>query len=85
MTHWRITWGHQSWTDRDVNGAHLVAVADLLEQDSWTSISPWTGPKSLAAWIVVLVASQGRELDDALAEVYSAPAADIIAALTTVD
>jgi hypothetical protein len=39
----------------------------------------------LAAWIVVLVASQGRELDDALAEVYSAPAAKILAALSTLD
>jgi hypothetical protein len=85
MTYWRITWGDHSWTDSDVSGAHLVAVADLLEQDSWTSISPWTGPKSLAAWIVVLVASQGRELDDALAEVYSAPAAKILAALSTPD
>lgn len=85
MNKWRITWGDNSWTDSDVLGAHLVAVADLLEQDSWTSISPWTGPKSLAAWIVVLVASQGRDLDETIAEVYSAPAADVIAALTTVD
>ena len=85
MNRWRITWGDESWTDSDVNGAHLVAVADLLEQDSWTSISPWTGPKSLAAWLVVLVASKGRDLDDTIAEIYSAPAAQIVAALSTAD
>ena len=83
MNHWRITWGDKSWTDNDVTGAHLVAVADLLEQDSWTSVTPWTGPKALAAWIVVLVASQGRDLDETLAEVYSAPASQLVGELST--
>lgn len=82
MQPWTITWGDRTWTDQDVTAAHLVAVADLLGADSWTSASPWTGPKALAAWIAVLVAASKGDLDEALAEVYAASGGTLLGALT---
>lgn len=85
MKNWKITWGGHSWTDEDVTAAHLVAVADILGGDSWTSASPWTGPKALAAWVTVLLGIATGDLDEALAEVYSASGARLIGALSNRD
>ncbi len=84
MNKWKITWDEHQWTDDQVLGAHLVAVADLLGGDSWTSISPWSGVKALSAWIVVLLTSvNGGDADEALAEVYGATGAKILGSLAT--
>ena len=84
MNKWTITWDEHKWTDDDVLGAHLVAVADVLGADSWTAISPWTGVKALSAWIVVLLAStNGGDMDEALKNVYGASGAKLVGALAT--
>lgn len=82
MKPWKLTWGEQSWTDEDVTAAHLIAVADMLGADSWTSASPWTGPKSLGAWVAVLLASASGDLEAAMTEVYGASGTKFIGALT---
>jgi hypothetical protein len=82
MKPWRITWGDRSWTDEDVTAAHLISVADLLGVDSWETASPWTGPKSLGAWVAVLLASATADLDAAISEVYGASGTKFIGALT---
>lgn len=80
MTPWTITFGDHTWTDEQVTTAHAVAVAELIG-DTWDAVSPWTGPKSLAAWIAVLEAARvgGKDaFETAVVAVYSLP----IAALT---
>ena len=86
LQNWKITWGDNSWTDLDVTGAHLVAVADLLGADDWKSTSPWNGPKALAAWCVALISPLHKgDLDKALAEVYGAPGMKLLSALSSRD
>lgn len=83
---WQIKWDDNTWTDENVLGAHLVAVADLIGADSWTAVSPWTGIKALAAWCVVLLSTtDGYDLDSALTAVYGAPGAKVVGALSTRD
>lgn len=78
---WVITWGERSWSDEDVTAAHMVAVDDLLGGSSWTSASPWTGPKTLAAWVAVLLGTSTGDLEGAIAEVYAASGAQLVGAL----
>jgi hypothetical protein len=86
LRNWKITWGDNSWTDLDVTGAHLVAVADLLGADDWKSTSPWNGPKALAAWCVIFVSSLYEgDIDKALTVVYSASAEQLLSALSSRD
>lgn len=72
MKPWTITFDGRSWTDEDASTAYAVAVADLIG-DSWDAVSPWTGPKSLAAWITVLSATSADDLGRALMAVYAMP------------
>lgn len=59
-----ITWGDRSWTDEQCASAHVIAVADVLGTEGF-EVSPWDGPKQLAAWIAVLLAaSRVSELDE---------------------
>lgn len=82
MKSWKLTWGERSWTDEDVTAAHLIAVAELLGEDAWTSTTPWSGPKALGAWITVLLASATGDLDEAMSDVYGAQGAKFIGALS---
>lgn len=82
MKRWSIVWGDKTWTHRDARGAHLAMVAEL-SGDAWDSVSPWSGPRALQAWIVAFVATgNGGDLPAALAAVYAAPLDQFIDALT---
>lgn len=76
MRDWQITYGDKSWTDRDALVAHVVAVAELIG-DTWDAVSPWSGPRSLAAWVAVLVAADTGNLDQAVRDVYGMPVTDL--------
>lgn len=83
MTPWKITFGEHVWTDDQVLTAHAVTVAELIG-DTWDVVSPWTGPKSLAAWIAVLeAATVGGDgaLEAAVVAVYRLPIAELAACL----
>lgn len=69
MKGWTITWGEHVFTDEDATTANLIAVSDLLGDD-WNNISPWNGPRVLAAWLAVLLATKSGDLDAALSVVY---------------
>ena len=76
-----ITWGERSWTDEDIVGSDLADLT-LLLQGSWEVLDPWAHPVSLMAYIAVLEhRSSGRDMDEVFAEVQSAKAADILAAI----
>lgn len=82
MKPWTITFEDRTWTDEQASTAHAVAVAELIG-DSWDAVSPWTGPKSLAAWLTVLVASEpGWDLEKALRLVYALPISELGGCLT---
>lgn len=82
MRDWSITWGEQTWTSEDAKGAHLSIVAELTG-DSWEAISPWSGPRSLQAWIAAFLATEnGGDLPAAIAAVYAAPVGDFVDALS---
>lgn len=82
MKDWSITWGENTWTSEQAKGAHLSIVSELTG-DAWDAISPWSGPRSLQAWIVAFLATEnGGDLAAAMAAVYVAPVSDFIDALT---
>lgn len=82
MKNWSITWGERTWTSDDAKGAHLSIVSELTG-DAWDAVSPWSGPRSLQAWIVAFLATEnGGDLASALAVVYGAPVGDFVDALS---
>lgn len=80
MKAWTITFGNKSWTDRQVSTAHAVAVADLVG-DNWDAVSPWTGPRVLAAWLAVLITSDTGDLDASVKAVYALPIDELVGCL----
>lgn len=81
MSTWKITYKDQTWTDSDVTTAHIVSVAELIG-DSWQAMSPWSGPRSLAAWLAVLIAaSRPVDLAVAIMEVYALTPAELAGVL----
>lgn len=81
MKPWMLTYGEHTWTNEQATAAHLVAVADIAG-DRWEVASPWTGPRALAAWAAVMIASlkggEGDAVRDALVEVYMLPMGSLI-------
>ena len=92
MRSWTIKWGDTTWTDEQATAGHVIAVADMLEAGVGFDVSPWDGPKQLAAWIAVLLSAQRVNADnvtnveqlvaDALTEVYQAKPVALIDALS---
>lgn len=86
MRPFAITWGEHTWTDVDVLAAHVISVADILGGTGF-DVSPWDGPKQLAAWIAVFRSIEyagddpERAVGRAIAEVYAAPADKLLMAL----
>ena len=81
MEPWTITFGDHQWTDETATVMHLVAVAELTD-NTWSAVSPWNGPRQLAAWLAVLLATDTGDLDAATAAVYAMSVADLAATLT---
>ena len=81
MKPWTITIDDDSWTDENVTVAHVIAVTELVG-DEWAAYSPWNGPKVLAAWMAVLVASRTADLEAAVQKIYALPIATFDVALT---
>lgn len=81
MKPWTITYGGHTWTDTNATVLHMVAVAELTD-DSWAAVSPWSGPRQLAAWLAVLLSTVVGDLDQATATVYAMSPTDLAAALT---
>lgn len=81
MQPWTITYGEWSWTDETAKVMHLVAVAELTD-NSWAAVSPWTGPRQLAAWLAVLLAVEVGDLDAATAQVHAMSVAELAGVLT---
>lgn len=89
---WVITWGGTTFSSASATAGHLIAVADLLESGVGFAVSPWDGPKQLAAWIAVLVAARRVTAEnvgdatslvaEALTEVYRASPAALLGALS---
>jgi N-acyl-D-aspartate/D-glutamate deacylase len=84
MKPWTITFGGQTWTDADATVVHVVAVAELTD-NSWSAMSPWSGPRHLAAWLAVLLAGAIGELDAATAIVYAMSPAELAEVLAERD
>lgn len=95
MRAFTITWGDRSWSDEEVVAAHVISVAELLG-DVGFEVSPWDGPRQLAAWIAVMSsidalraegpgddieATTARLVSTASREVYAAPADKLLMAL----
>lgn len=90
MKAWKITWGEHSWTEEDTSSGHLIAVADLLETGAGFDVSPWDGPKQLAAWITVMLATDrarvttrpvAQVVAECMAEVYMSSPSRLLDAL----
>ena len=81
MQPWTITHSGQTWTDETATVMHLVAVAELTG-DSWAAVSPWNGPRQLAAWLAVLLSTHIGDLDVATAAVYAMSVAELAATLS---
>lgn len=84
MKPWVITYGGHTWTDDNVTVMHAVAVAELTD-NSWAAMSPWNGPRFLAAWLAVLLAGAVGNLDQATATVYAMSPAALAASLSEPD
>ena len=80
MKPWTISFRGHEWSSDTVTTAHVVAVAELIG-DGWDSVSPWNGPRVLAAWLAVLVASDAGDLDAAVNLVYAVPAVELLGCL----
>lgn len=80
MKPWTIKFRGFEWSDETATTAHLVAVAELIG-DGWDSVSPWNGPRVLAAWVAVLVASDAGDLDAAVNLVYAVPVVELLGCL----
>lgn len=95
MRAFTITWGDRSWSDDEVVAAHVISVAELLG-DVGFEVSPWDGPRQLAAWIAVMSsidalrtegpgddieATSRRLMGEALQAVYAASADKLLMAL----
>lgn len=78
---WTITFGDWTWTDETATAMHLVAVAELTD-NSWAAVSPWTGPRQLAAWLAVLLATELGDLDAATKTVYALSVAELAGTLS---
>lgn len=84
MKPWIITYGGHTWTDGKATVVHAVAVAELTD-NSWAAMSPWNGPRYLAAWLAVLLAAEVGDLDQATATVYAMTPAELAATLSEPD
>jgi N-acyl-D-aspartate/D-glutamate deacylase len=84
MKQWTITFGGQTWTDEAATVMHVVAVAELTD-GSWAAMSPWNGPRQLAAWLSVLLSTQIGDLDAATAIVYAMSPAELAEVLAERD
>jgi hypothetical protein len=83
MEPWVIRWDGHEWTDDQVVVAHVVSVCELVG-DNWSAVSPWSGPRALAAWISVLwAAASGKPVTDAMTTVFSLPLTRLTSALST--
>jgi len=80
VTGWTIRFDGHEWSDTDVSTAHAVGVAELIG-DSWDVVSPWTGPRSLAAWVAVLYGTVVG-IDEAFAAVYRMPFGQLAGCIT---
>lgn len=82
MKPWTITFDGHTWTDDRASTALTVAVTELIG-DRWDAVSPWNGPRVLAAWITVLhCADTGGDVEQSLVKVYGLPVAELVAGLT---
>jgi hypothetical protein len=52
-TRWRLTWGGRTWTEDDLTGAHIEALARALGND-WGQLSPVRGPLHLLLFLAAL-------------------------------
>lgn len=68
MQPWTISFRGKSWSDDQVTVMHACAVAELTD-DSWQAVSPWNGPRHLAAWLAVLLAVDTGDLTTSTAMV----------------
>lgn len=80
MKPWTISFEEWEWTDAQARTAHVVAVAEMVG-DGWDALSPWSGPRALAAWLAVLIAGTTGDLDAAVTMVYGLPVAALAACL----
>lgn len=81
MQPWTITFGDRTWTDETATVMHLVAVAELTD-NTWASVSPWNGPRQLAAWLAVLLAVDLGDLAEATARVHAMSVAELASTLS---
>lgn len=74
MKGWTISFDGHEWSDDEATAGQACAVAELIG-DSWDAVSPWSGPKSLAAWIAVLHTSVSGDIGVSVTAVYGMPVA----------
>lgn len=83
---WTLTWGEHVWSSADWKIADSLAVRAMLDLSgpaAWQSLSPVTDPQTCVAFLAVAIArTTGVGLDEATAQVFAAPAAALVDALT---
>jgi hypothetical protein len=84
---WRIEYQGATLDESDVTAAHLMMVSELLDGDqSWENTNPMRSPRTLCAWIALVVAQRMQKpLDTVMAFVVSRPLTELVAAVTSID
>lgn len=83
---WRIAWRGKTWAEADLTVAHLAAIVETQGDDRWEFINPFGGPLRLLGVLASLIAVDAqRPVAEVLAELRYAPAAELLAALSTTD
>lgn len=84
---WRIDYDGATLDEGDVTAAHLMMVSELLDGDeSWENANPMRSPRTLAAWIALVVAQRRKQpLETVMAYIVSRPLTELVAAVQSVD
>lgn len=78
LVEWTINYKGNSFTLEDVTGEHLFNLSVLLG-DSWTAMTPLTGPMSLMSFVSVMQASKtGQQFNEVFEELKALKAEELL-------
>jgi hypothetical protein len=81
MASWKITLpSGETFNQATITAGQYNAVAEVLNGGDWATIEPTAGPRSLIAWIAILMASESEDKDvmTHLVNVMQSPMVDIV-------
>jgi hypothetical protein len=81
---WKITTkSGKSYNQATISAGVYNAVAEVLNDASWSQLEPTVGPRQLIAWLAILEADESNDKDvmSHLTEVMQRPMVEVITAL----